>query len=169
MSKNTTWKQIGIMRAWNIVCFVCFIICLLGTLCNLLFYFSPELFASISPVYAGLTDFISAYALYAALLSGIATVVMFCCYHYTKGKLEEAESNGRKANPETMNELVTFGKRHSELLSRIDAAANLEEFEALREEVDRYNEDAESFAEANGITPKVITVSDYDSKKSRFE
>ena len=169
MSKNTTWKKIGIMRAWKIVCFICFIICLLGTLCNLLFYFSPELFASISPIYAGFTDFISAYALYAAFLSGIATIVMFCCYRYTKGKLEEAETDGRKTSPDVMNELIAFSKRHSELVSRIDTATTLEEFEALREEVDRYNDDAESFAEANSVTPKVITVSDYDSKKSRFE
>lgn len=168
MSNKTTWRQIGIMRAWKIICFVCFIICLLGTLCNLLFYFSPGLFASISPIYAGFTDFISAYALYAAFLSGIATIVMFCCYRYTKGKFEEAETNGRKTSPDVINELVKFGKRHNELLSKIDAAANLEEFEALREEVDRYNDDAECFSQENGITPKLITFSDYDSKRNNF-
>lgn len=166
MSSKTTWKQIGIMRAWKIVFFVCFIICLLGTLSNLFFYFSPEAFANLSPVYAGLTDFISAYALYAAILTGITALVMFCSYQYTKGKLEEAEANGRKTSPDVMNELIAFSKRHSELLSKIDAASSLQEFEALREEVDKYNDDAEAFAEANGVTPKVISYSDYDSKIS---
>ena len=166
MSNKTTWKQIGIMKAWKIVCCTCFIICLLGTLSNLFFYFSPEIFAGISPVFSLYNDFISAYALYAAFLSGIASVVMFCGYQYTKGKLEEAETNSRKTSPDVMSELVAFSKRHSELLSRIDAASSLQEFEALREEVDKYNDDAESFAQETGVTPKVITYTDYDSKKS---
>lgn len=156
------------MRACKIVFFICFIICLLGTLSNLFFYFSPEAFSNLSPVYAGLTDFISAYALYAAFLSGVATVVMYCCYSYTKGKIEEVEDYGRKTSPDVMSELISFGKKHSEILSRIDAAKTIEEFEALREEVDRYNDAAESFAEANGVTPKIITVSDYDSKTSKL-
>ena len=156
------------MKLLKISSFVCFIICLLGMLSNLFIYFYPETLSTTFPYYAVYTDSISAYALYTATLTGITALIMYCCYKYIKDKIENAKEYKRKTNPDIMKELVTFAKRHGELVARINTATSLEEFETLREEVNSYNNDAEYFAQATGVNTMVITYSDYEAKRGKF-
>lgn len=91
--------------------------------------------------------------------------ISFCGFWYFKGKLSETDDIKKKQSPDTMNALVEFSKRHKALLADIDACGDSQDrLRALSEKVAQYNADADAFAQNNGVSPKLITYTDYDAK-----
>ena len=135
---------------------------------NFVFYFVPEYVENFFVLYGGYANFISAYALYVAICDVFCAIMWFCAYKYTSDKLMQFKEYYKKSSPETMRYLVQFAKDYNNILSEISAASSVSEFEALKTKVDEYNYKAEAFAEEHGVTPKLITASDYDLKRESF-
>jgi len=103
--------------------------------------------------------------IYSAFWCMVWAVISFCGFWYLKRKLSETDDIKKKQSPDTMNALVEFSKRHKALLADIDACGDSQDrLRALSEKVTQYNADADAFAQNNGVSPKLITYTDYDAK-----
>ncbi len=138
-------------------------------------YTARYLFLSISIVFAlctlvllwngftsnGVVSFVN---LFYAIGFLIVTIVFFVIYLFVSGAYGRSSRNDTKNSTALMDELVVFAKNRNEVIEKISKANSHEELENIRVEVDLYNARAEKFAAEHGVSPKVISYSDFDAK-----
>lgn len=110
---------------------------------------------------SGVVSFIN---LFYAIGFLIVTVVFFVIYLFVSGLYGKKTQINSKNNAFLMDELVSFAKSRNELLTKITKAHSYEELESLRADVDLYNARAELFTVKYGVSPKLISYSDFDAK-----
>jgi len=96
------------------------------------------------------------------------TIVFFLIYLFVSGIYSQNTRKDSINNSTLMDELVTFGKSRNELIEKISKARSHEELENIRIEVDLYNARAEKFTAEHGVSPKVISYSDFDAKLEKY-
>ena len=64
--------------------------------------------------------------------------------------------------------LAELARTRDEIVSLIDSASCVEDFNRLQDIVTKHNAEADDFYKKYGITPKKITFADFEAKRERF-
>ncbi len=174
MSGKRVCLKIGVLTALKYMFLVSVFLCLFSALYFVYLYFNPfyESFDLIFPdnrfgqeLMEKTVTAEKGTRIYSAFWCVVWAIISFCFYRFVKSRITAVKEYERKQSPEMMSLLVDFGKRRSELISEIDSCGhdNARLIE-LGTKVKQYNADANAFAEQHGVSPQLISYSDYDAK-----
>lgn len=112
-----------------------------------------------------IADLFNGYLIFWELTVSVISFAIYLLLHAV-----DLRRNKKRVELDTykIDRLVEFGKAHGELITLINNASCIEDFDKLGEAVNKYNADADDFFIAYGVTPKKITFLDYEGKRESF-